>query len=89
MASNRDIVEVPPFRGATDRFIAREIRDAVYLSWHPAGLVGALPRWLFLNDAEDLQALGGGALTMGGTSAGSAAQAISTTLAISFWCLWF
>lgn len=65
MASNRDIVEVLHFVGATDRFIAREFETQFLRLGIRAGLVGALTAMaVFFMMPTIMQALGGGALTM-------------------------
>src|SRR5262245_16340052 len=65
MASNRDIVEVLHFVGATDRFIAREFERHFLRLGVRAGVVGAL--WailVFLAMPAVMQLLGGGAAAM-------------------------
>jgi cell division transport system permease protein len=65
MASNRDIVEVLHFVGATDRFIAREFERHFLRLGVRAGIVGAL--WailVFLAMPAMMELLGGGAVTM-------------------------
>jgi cell division transport system permease protein len=65
MASNRDIVEVLHFVGATDRFIAREFERHFMRLGVRAGIVGAL--WsvlVFLAMPAIMELLGGGAVTM-------------------------
>lgn len=65
MASNREIVEVLHFVGATDRFIAREFETQFLRLGIRAGLVGALTAMaVFFMMPTIMQALGGGALTM-------------------------
>jgi cell division transport system permease protein len=64
MASNRDIVEVLHFVGATDRFIAREFERHFLRLGVRAGVVGAL--WavlVFLAMPTFMEFLGGGAVT--------------------------
>ncbi len=64
MASNRDIVEVLHFVGATDRFIAREFERHFLRLGVRAGIVGAL--WavlVFLAMPTVMELLGGGAVT--------------------------
>jgi cell division transport system permease protein len=64
MASNRDIVEVLHFVGATDRFIAREFERHFLRLGVRAGIVGAL--WailVFLAMPALMELLGGGAVT--------------------------
>lgn len=65
MASNREIVEVLHFVGATDRFIAREFeRHFLHLGVR-AGLVGALSAMaVFFIMPTMLELLGGGGVTM-------------------------
>jgi cell division transport system permease protein len=65
MASNRDIVEVLHFVGATDRFIAREFERHFMRLGVRAGVVGAL--WavlVFLSMPAIMELLGGNAVTM-------------------------
>lgn len=65
MASNRDIVEVLHFVGATDRFIAREFERHFLRLGVRAGVVGAL--WavlVFFAMPAVMELLGGGAVTM-------------------------
>jgi len=65
MASNRDIVEVLHFVGATDRFIAREFERHFLRLGVRAGVVGAL--WavlVFLAMPTVMELLGGGAVTI-------------------------
>ncbi|MCB1520344.1 MAG: ABC transporter permease [Hyphomicrobiaceae bacterium] len=65
MASNREIVEVLHFVGATDRFIAREFEKHFLRLGIRAGLVGAATAMLvFMLIPTMLQLLGGGAVTM-------------------------
>jgi cell division transport system permease protein len=65
MASNRDIVEVLHFVGATDRFIAREFEKHFLRLGVRAGLVGAvLALSVFLLMPTLVQLLGGGAMTI-------------------------
>jgi cell division transport system permease protein len=65
MASNRDIVEVLHFVGATDRFIAREFERHFMRLGVRAGIVGAV--WavvVFLSMPAIMEILGGGTVTM-------------------------
>jgi len=65
MASNRDIVEVLHFVGATDRFIAREFERHFLRLGVRAGVVGAL--WailVFLAMPAVMELLGGGTVTV-------------------------
>jgi cell division transport system permease protein len=65
MASNRDIVEVLHFVGATDRFIAREFERHFLRLGVRAGIVGAV--WaivVFIAMPTVMELLGGGAVTM-------------------------
>jgi cell division transport system permease protein len=65
MASNRDIVEVLHFVGATDRFIAREFERHFLRLGVRAGIVGAI--WamvVFLLMPTVMELLGGGAVTI-------------------------
>jgi cell division transport system permease protein len=65
MASNRDIVEVLHFVGATDRFIAREFERHFLRLGVRAGIVGAI--WaivVFLGMPAAMEFLGGGSVTM-------------------------
>jgi cell division transport system permease protein len=65
MASNREIVEVLHFVGATDRFIAREFEKHFLRLGVRAGLVGAgLALAVFLTMPIIVQLLGGGTLTL-------------------------
>ncbi len=65
MASNREIVEVLHFVGATDRFIAREFEKHFLRLAIRAGLVGAVSAMLvFLSLPWVVQLLGGGAVTL-------------------------
>lgn len=65
MASNREIVEVLHFVGATDRFIAREFEKHFLRLGVRAGLVGAgLALAVFILMPTIVQVLGGGNLTM-------------------------
>ncbi len=65
MASNREIVEVLHFVGATDRFIAREFETQFLRLGIRAGLVGAITAMaVFYLMPTIMQFLGGGALTM-------------------------
>lgn len=66
MASNRDIVEVLHFVGATDRFIAREFERHFLRLGVRAGVVGAIWATLvFLTMPTVMELLGGGAVTIG------------------------
>jgi cell division transport system permease protein len=65
MASNRDIVEVLHFVGATDRFIAREFERHFLRLGVRAGVVGAL--WatvVFFTMPTVMEIMGGGAVTI-------------------------
>jgi cell division transport system permease protein len=65
MASNRDIVEVLHFVGATDRFIAREFEKHFLSLGIRAGLVGALSAMsMFLVMPTVMELLGGGTITL-------------------------
>ena len=65
MASNRDIVEVLHFVGATDRFIAREFEKHFLSLGIRAGLVGALSAMaVFLLMPTAMELLGGGTVTI-------------------------
>jgi cell division transport system permease protein len=65
MASNRDIVEVLHFVGATDRFIAREFETHFLKLGIRAGLVGAVAAGLvFLIAPPVVDLLGGGTVTV-------------------------
>ena len=65
MASNRDIVEVLHFVGATDRFIAREFERHFLRLGVRAGVVGALWATLvFLAMPTVMELMGGGAVTI-------------------------
>ena len=65
MSSNREIVEVLHFVGATDRFIAREFERHFLRLGVRAGLVGAgLAMVVFLLMPTGMELLGGGAVTM-------------------------
>ena len=65
MASNREIVEVLHFVGATDRFIAREFEKHFLRLGVRAGLVGAgLALSVFLLMPTLVQILGGGSMTL-------------------------
>ena len=65
MASNREIVEVLHFVGATDKFIAREFEKHFLRLGIRAGLVGAVSAMaVFLSIPWLLQLLGGGSITM-------------------------
>jgi cell division transport system permease protein len=65
MASNRDIVEVLHFVGATDRFIAREFEKHFLSLGIRAGLVGALSAMvIFLLMPTVMELLGGGGITL-------------------------
>ena len=64
MASNRDIVEVLHFVGATDRFIAREFEKHFLRLGIKAGIVGAaLAMFVFLTMPATMELLGGGAVS--------------------------
>lgn len=64
MASNREIVEVLHYVGATDRLIAREFERHFLRLGIKAGLLGALSAMaVFLAMPLVMQALGGGAVT--------------------------
>jgi cell division transport system permease protein len=66
MASNRDIVEVLHFVGATDRFIAREFERHFLRLGVRAGVVGALwATFVFLAMPTVMELLGGGTVTIG------------------------
>lgn len=65
MASNREIVEVLHFVGATDRFIAREFEKHFFRLGVRAGLVGAvLALGVFMMMPTIVRLLGGGELTL-------------------------
>jgi cell division transport system permease protein len=65
MASNRDIVEVLHFVGATDRFIAREFERHFLRLGIRAGVVGALwATFVFLAMPTVMELMGGGAVTI-------------------------
>lgn len=65
MASNREIVEVLHFVGATDRFIAREFEKHFFRLGVRAGLVGAaLALAVFMLMPTILRVMGGGELTL-------------------------
>jgi cell division transport system permease protein len=65
MASNKDIVEVLHFVGATDRFIAREFEKHFLRLGVRAGMVGALLALaVFLLMPSAVQILGGGSMTL-------------------------
>jgi cell division transport system permease protein len=65
MASNRDIVEVLHFVGATDRFIAREFERHFLRLGVRAGIVGAVwAMFVFIAMPAVMELLGGGAVTM-------------------------
>jgi cell division transport system permease protein len=65
MASNRDIVEVLHFVGATDKFIAREFEKHFLRLGIKAGIVGAAFAMLvFLGIPAILELLGGGAVSV-------------------------
>ncbi len=65
MASNREIVEVLHFVGATDRFIAREFEKHFFRLGVRAGLVGAvLALGVFMTMPTIVRLLGGGELTL-------------------------
>lgn len=64
MASNRDIVEVLHFVGATDKFIAREFERHFLRLGIKAGIVGAsLAMLVFLTMPAIMELLGGGAVS--------------------------
>ncbi|MCB1484505.1 MAG: ABC transporter permease [Hyphomicrobiaceae bacterium] len=64
MASNRDIVEVLHFVGATDKFIAREFEKHFLRLGIKAGIVGALAAMaVFLTMPAIMELLGGGAVS--------------------------
>ncbi len=65
MASNREIVEVLHFVGATDRYIAREFEKHFLRLGIRAGLVGALCAMaVFLSMSAVMEILGGGDITV-------------------------
>jgi cell division transport system permease protein len=65
MASNREIVEVLHFVGATDRFIAREFEGHFLRLGIRAGLVGALCAMaVFVVMPTVMEMLGGGSITL-------------------------
>jgi cell division transport system permease protein len=65
MASNREIVEVLHFVGATDRFIAREFEKHFLTLGIRAGLVGAISAMgVFFMMPTLMELLGGGMLTL-------------------------
>lgn len=65
MLSNRDIVEVLHFVGATDRFIAKEFERHFLALGIKAGLVGAIAATLvFLAMPSVMELLGGGTMTV-------------------------
>jgi cell division transport system permease protein len=65
MASNRDIVEVLHFVGATDRFIAREFERHFLRLGIRAGIVGAVwAMFVFLVMPTVMELLGGGTVTI-------------------------
>lgn len=65
MASNRDIVEVLHFVGATDRFIAREFERHFLRLGVRAGIVGAVWATLvFITMPTVMELLGGGTVTI-------------------------
>jgi cell division transport system permease protein len=65
MASNRDIVEVLHFVGATDRFIAREFERHFLRLGVRAGVVGAVwATFVFLAMPTVMELMGGGAVTI-------------------------
>ena len=65
MASNRDIVEVLHFVGATDRFIAREFERHFLRLGVRAGVVGAIWATLvFVTMPTVMEVLGGGTVTI-------------------------
>ncbi|MEQ1716555.1 MAG: ABC transporter permease [Hyphomicrobium sp.] len=64
MASNRDIVEVLHFVGATDKFIAREFERHFLRLGIKSGVVGALlAMFVFLTMPAIMELLGGGAIS--------------------------
>lgn len=64
MASNRDIVEVLHFVGATDKFIAREFEKHFLRLGIKSGIVGALAAMaVFLTMPAIMEMLGGGAVS--------------------------
>jgi cell division transport system permease protein len=66
MASNREIVEVLHFVGATDRFIAREFEKHFLRLGVRAGLVGAaVALAVFVTMPTVMELLGGGTVTIG------------------------
>jgi cell division transport system permease protein len=65
MASNRDIVEVLHFVGATDRFIAREFERHFLRLGVRAGIVGAIwAMFVFIIMPTVMELLGGGTVTI-------------------------
>ena len=65
MASNREIVEVLHFVGATDRFIAREFERHFLRLGVRAGIVGAIwAMFVFLAMPTIMELLGGGGVTI-------------------------
>ena len=65
MASNREIVEVLHFVGATDRFIAREFERHFLRLGVRAGIVGAIwAMFVFLAMPTVMELLGGGGVTI-------------------------
>src|SRR5262245_4087933 len=65
MASNREIVEVLHFVGATDRFIAREFERHFLRLGVRAGIVGAIwAMFVFLAMPTVMELLGGGGVSM-------------------------
>jgi cell division transport system permease protein len=65
MASNREIVEVLHFVGATDRFIAREFERHFLRLGVRAGIVGAMwAMFVFLAMPTVMELLGGGGVTI-------------------------
>ncbi len=65
MASNRDIVEVLHFVGATDKFIAREFEKHFLRLGIKAGIVGAVSAMLvFLGIPAIMDVLGGGTVSV-------------------------
>src|SRR5499427_5565361 len=65
MASNREIVEVLHFVGATDRFIAREFERHFLRLGVRAGIVGAIwAMFVFIAMPTVMELLGGGAVTL-------------------------
>jgi len=65
MASNREIIEVLHFVGATDRFIAREFEKHFLTLGIRAGLVGAISAMgIFFAMPTLMELLGGGKVTL-------------------------